>query len=190
MMKSFTTAMVLFMAQPAVSFAPSISPRSSTAPLFVGGGNAWDNNNYLDALGGDQEQLEDASDKYQDYSKTRATFMQRQKEYAEKLSQTEEGRAHLEKYQRMMESRNTDHGDENDNDDDDVFDDVTTSGGGTMMGRMMAQARKQQRRNPQMPSSVRKFGFEQKFAVPLEGVNAMQRISPFQYRNSGIDIGK
>lgn len=167
-MNSFTAVLVLLVIQSSISFVPSISPRS-TSPLFVGGGGggkAWDNNNYLDALGGDKEELEEASEKYQDFSKTRASFLQRQQEYAENLSQTEEGRVHLEKYQRMMESRNMD---SDEDDEDDVYDpaDVVTSGGGSMMGRMMAQARRQQRGNPQMSASMRKFGFEQKFA-PLD----------------------
>ena len=168
-MNSFNTVLILLVVQSTSSFVPSISPRS-TSPLFVGGGGggkAWDNNNYLDALGGDEEDLEEASEKYQDFSKTRASFMQRQQEYAEKLSQTEEGRVHLEEYQRMMESRNMDR--DEDDEDDEVYDpaDVVTSGGGSMMGRMMAQARRQQRGNPQMSASMRKFGFEQKFA-PLD----------------------
>jgi hypothetical protein len=145
--------------------------RTTKLPMVAGGGKAWDNANYLDALGGNEEEITEAAEVYQEFSKSRSAFMARQKEYAESMSKTEAGRKALAQYQAMMEARNRDDDDEDDDGgSNDALADLIGSGGGSRLGHMMQKAKQHQNRKSQGPmsSSMKQFGFEQKFAVPLD----------------------
>jgi hypothetical protein len=139
---------------------------SSRRELGMVGGRGWDNDDYLNGLSGDDSDRQKVTEDYQDFSRNRQAFLNRQKE----ALNTPQGRAFLEA--RGVASRGgipqpQDMMDLNDlvPNDPAVLDVKPGTGGGSRMARMMAQAeqmKKMGRMNPMMG------GFEQKFAVPLD----------------------
>ncbi|KAG7347943.1 hypothetical protein IV203_016648 [Nitzschia inconspicua] len=139
-------------------------------PLHMaGGGRGWDNNDYLSSLSGDDEDREDSTKQYQEFSERRAAFQQRQEEYFKNAPQA--AQAFLLQRQQQEESR-LEEGAMLGDDLDDLFGGdgfEETSGGGTRMSRMMAQAQRMQqlRQNP-MTGGTGVGGFSPKLAVPLD----------------------
>lgn len=123
------------------------------------GGKGWDNSDYLSGLSGDEEGRQKASEDYQVFSERRAAFNERQKE----MMKNPKAREFFQQQQQNMM------GNRDDIEDADEFGDEfanlePTSGGGSRMAQMMAQAKRMQ--TPNQPGDM--FGFQQKFAVPLD----------------------
>jgi hypothetical protein len=135
---------------------------SSAAMVGGGGGKGWDNASYLDNLGGDENDRQEATQKYQEFSEARASFMERQQKHAEQMSQTEKGRKFLAQYQKQQQEKGMD-------DDASLLGEdeiVVGSGGGTRMAAVMARARQQQQgKSGAFPRGMQQF--EQKLAIPL-----------------------
>jgi hypothetical protein len=126
--------------------------------LAMVGGRGWDNNDYLNGLGGDDDDRQKATEEYQEFSRNRQAFLNRQKE----VMKTPQGRAFLEA--RGGTPQQNDRFDSN-LPKDPIMDVKPGSGGGSRMAHMMAQA-EQMKKMGQMNSMM--GGFEQKFAVPLD----------------------
>ena len=140
---------------------------SSRTELGMVGGRGWDNDDFLNGLSGDDSDRQKATEDYQDFSRNRQAFLNRQKE----AMNTPQGRAFLEargggsrsgipQSQDQM-GLNNDLGPN----DPPVFDVKPGTGGGSRMAQMMAQA-EQMKKMGRMNSMM--GGFEEKFAVPLD----------------------
>ncbi len=129
---------------------------------MVGRGPGWDNNNFLDSLGGDEDDRDDAANKYKEFQKFRNDFEKRQQE---RMS-TEAGKKFLEaqKNARPTPSNFEEEFFGRNEMAPDDFDNIGTSGGGSRFRQMMQQSKRMSsmQNNP--------FGFEQKFVVPLEDI--------------------
>jgi hypothetical protein len=108
---------------------------SSTKMPMIGG-RGWDNNDYLGALSGDDEERKKSTDDYQDYSERRKAFGERQEE----LMKSPQARAFLEQRQNSMPRNDPDY----DGFDDIFADSQPGSGGGSRMADMMARAKRKQ----------------------------------------------
>lgn len=139
------------------SFVPISNARIQSLIAMVGG-RGWDNDDYLNGLSGDDEDRQKATEGYQEFSKSRKAFVDRQKE----IMKTPEGRAFLDSRggvppgnSKMSVQRQ-----------EPVADVKPGTGGGSRMAQMMAQAEQMKKMRQMNPSML--GGFEQKLAVPLD----------------------
>lgn len=128
------------------------------------GGKGWENNSFLDSLGGSDEDQEKEKDSYYEQQESRKAFNKRQEERMKSPA----ARQFLEDYRKRQEEQRP----------DDYVEDImgvggyddpfggaeasATSSGGTRLQGMMAKAKGQQQQMRGPP------GLEQKFAVPLD----------------------
>lgn len=134
-----------------------------------GGGSGWDNKDYLSSLSGDDDDLQQQNEAYQDYSERRQAFQQRQQEYMAKNE--EKAKAFLQ--QRQEQQRQSFMNDDSafqlgEDDLEEVQEFEALSGGGTRMSRMMAQAKKMKQFGGRDPMMLDGQGFVPKFAVPFD----------------------
>ena len=126
------------------------------------GGKGWENNSFLDSLGGNDEDQEKEKAKYLEQQEARKAFNKRQEE----MLKNPAAQKFMEDYLRAQERRPDDLvGDITGGGYDDPFagDEVSaSSSGGTRLQGMMAKSQKQQQRMRGPP------GLEQKLAVPLD----------------------
>eukprot|EP00339_Tiarina_fusa_P024005 CAMPEP_0117074352 /NCGR_PEP_ID=MMETSP0472-20121206/52377_1 /TAXON_ID=693140 ORGANISM="Tiarina fusus, Strain LIS" /NCGR_SAMPLE_ID=MMETSP0472 /ASSEMBLY_ACC=CAM_ASM_000603 /LENGTH=176 /DNA_ID=CAMNT_0004799325 /DNA_START=55 /DNA_END=585 /DNA_ORIENTATION=- len=138
------------------SFAPAKYTQNtliSSTTMSMVGGRGWDNNDYLGALSGDDDDIKKSSEDYQDYSERRKAFEERQKE----LMKSPQARAFLEKREASMPRYDADY-----DGFDDIVDEIEpTSGGGSRMAEMMAKAKRMQQGRGGMDSGIGGI-FEQK----------------------------
>lgn len=126
------------------------------------GGKGWENNSFLDSLGGSDEDQEKEKANYLEQQASRKAFNKRQEE----RMKSPEARKFMEDYRKAQEQQRTDDyvGDimgVGGYDDPFGGDEASeTSSGGTRLQGMMAKAKRQQMQGP--------LGLEQKFAIPLD----------------------
>jgi len=126
------------------------------------GGKGWENNSFLDSLGGNEDEQEEANQSYNEYKDSREAFLERQKQ----MMKTEAGKNFLQN--RAAQDRDRQEIPEG---EDGAFfgrgigDDVG-SGGGTRFRNMMSRANAAQQHQQMQQQD---FFFEQKFGVPLDG---------------------
>lgn len=130
---------------------------SSDCPMV--GGRGWDNDDYLDGLGGNDDDRRKVEKDYQDFQERRAAFDKRQREY---LKSSPQAQAFLKQQQQDTGDRDG-LGDADEDMDDEISSVQPGSGGGSRMAQMMAQAKRiqQPKRNDM---------FEQKLA-PVDDVD-------------------
>ena len=153
---------------PLLSTSPSLVPFQ----LRMIGGKGWDNNSYLDGLDSDDEdELERRNRRYQEESKARKEFMERQRE-----------RMTNPQAQKFMEQFQQQRRDDVDFDEDGGGDEMIMPNsihGGSRFQNMMSQSQRMQqmgrsgmggmgrgRGGANMPPGL--GGFEQKLAIPLD----------------------
>lgn len=116
------------------------------------GGKGWENQNFLDSLGGDEGDRADAAEDYKDFKESRAAFMERQKKIMENPQAI--------KFMQERAKRDIMSGDNNSDDEPINMDNMMMdpfgndeanvgSGGGTRFRRMMGVSRLQQQRQQQ-----------------------------------------
>jgi hypothetical protein len=127
----------------------------SSALSMVGKG--WDNSNYLDNLGGSEEDREQETKSYKEFSDARAETMARNNE----RMNSPQAKAFMEQQQRLQMKR--DENNRNENYNDDSINVPNSSQGGSRFGRMMMEAKTKGR-----GMSGSRFDMEQKFGVPLD----------------------
>lgn len=148
----------------AFSPLPNSSARSAPSVVQMVGGKGWENNSFLDSLGGSDEDQEAEKDNYQDFSDARKAFLERSRERLD----TEAGRKFMADYQRSQENRQV-----RDAKERDALDDImgrvsgdpdgdlsSTSSGGTRMQAMMQRSA--------MRGMGSQGGYEQKLIVPID----------------------
>lgn len=135
-------------------------------PRAMVGGKGWENNSFLDSLGGNDQDREQAKQDYDDFKETREAFSKRQQE---RLN-TPEGQRFVQQQQAQMQSRINQ--DNNPNmGSEDPYGDVGTSSGGSAFRKMMQRSQQmQQKGRANGPASFidPMTGMEQSLAVPLE----------------------
>ena len=144
------------------------NPSTSTTSLFVGG-KGWENNGYLDSLGGNDDDREQAQQDYQAFHETRQAFLKRQEE----RMKTPEAQRFLKQQQRLNEQQwQAPSLDEEDDFplDEDEFEDLGASSGGSIFRQMMQKSKRMQQRMGQPNNAFidPSTGLEQKFVVPLD----------------------
>jgi hypothetical protein len=141
---------------PVQAFSPS--PFRFTLPSALSMvGKGWDNSNYLENLGGSEEDREQETKSYKEFSDARAEMLERNKE----RMNSPQAKAFMEQQQRLQMKR--DGNNRNDNNNVDSIDVPNSSQGGSRFGRMMMDAKTKGRG---MGGS--RFDMEQKFGVPLD----------------------
>lgn len=122
--------------------------RSNRSIRLSNGGKGWDNDSYLNNLGGTEEDRERAKNEYKEFQESRQAFLERQKSLTDnsRVQQFMQERSRMESIQW----------------EENPVDEMTESNqqGGSRFYRMMQQSKNRQTQD--------RFGFEQKFAVPLD----------------------
>lgn len=133
------------------------------------GGKGWENNGFLDSLGGDADDREQAQESYQEFHESRQAFLQRQEE---RLNTPQGQRFMKQQQQQQQQLGGDDFGNET---EDDEFDSIGVSSGGSRFRTMMQKSSRMQksRMMQQQPGGPNVFvdpvtGLEQKLAVPLD----------------------
>lgn len=140
--------------------------RPSTSVLDVGG-KGWENNNYLDSLGGNDEDREKAQQEYSEFHASRQAFLKRQNE----RRQTPEGQKFLRQQEQQQDEKRRQYNSNNNNNEDgegDFFANLGDSSGGSRFRRLMQQAQRNEKSNQRTSFIDPATGLEMKFAVPLE----------------------
>jgi len=153
------------------------------------GGKGWENNSFLDSLGGGDEDREKAQDEYKEFHESREAFMERQKQ----RMATPEGQRFMKQQQQRDQNRGMSWQDEGDakdiimgrdenfvgrNDFDDL-DTVGGSSGGSRFRNMMQQSKmKKQGMAPQRMTYEDPLLGQQKFVVPLEDEDSPETYDP------------
>ena len=163
--------------------APSPSYSSSSLVPFqqlnMIGGKGWDNNSYLDGLDSDdEEELLSRNQRYQEESKARKEFMERQRE----RMANPQAQKFMEQFQQMQRRDDVDFDNDNEGDDEMVM--PNSIHGGSRFQNMMSQSQRMQQMQGRgggrgggmggmgrggganMPPGL--GGFEQKLAIPLD----------------------
>uniref|UniRef100_A0A7S2EMM6 Cathepsin propeptide inhibitor domain-containing protein n=1 Tax=Trieres chinensis TaxID=1514140 RepID=A0A7S2EMM6_TRICV len=80
------------------AFIPEYRSGSCSAgKIDMVGGRGWENGNYLESLGGDDDDQKEANEKYEEFHQSRQAFLERQK----KIMDTEQGKRFMQ--QRMQQ---------------------------------------------------------------------------------------
>lgn len=136
----------------------------SSSSLSVGG-KGWENNNYLDSLGGNDQDREKAQKEYQDFHTSRQAFLKRQEE----RSQTPEGQKFLQQREQQQQQKSFNDYSSDDDGEGDFFANLGDSSGGSRFRRLMQQAQRKDQQASKRTSFIDPAtGLEMKFAVPLE----------------------
>lgn len=137
------------------------NPRQYPQLSRLQAGKGWDNSNFLDSLGGSDDDIQQANENYQSFSESRKAFLKRQQEYAK----TEAGKRALEHQQKFFEQRGKA---PSFPESDESLDAVDPAGrnGRSRFATMMNQA--QGREQGFIEQNFLKGGFEQKLAIPLD----------------------
>ncbi|CAB9516103.1 expressed unknown protein [Seminavis robusta] len=128
------------------------------------GGKGWENNDFLDSLGGGDEDREQAQQNYEQFKETRESFNQRQ---AERMK-SPQAQAFLKQQQSRAQQESF--FDDDDSLEDESYGDLGVSSGGSRFRNLMQKSQQMKRG---MGGGGASFvdpstGLEQKFVVPLE----------------------
>jgi DNA repair ATPase RecN len=130
------------------------------------GGKGWDNNSFLDSLGGNPQDREQSQQDYNNFKETREAFAKRQQE----RFNTPEGQRFMQQQKAQMQSSQSNQ-DPDSNLDEPLYRDVGASSGGSAYRKMMQRSQEmKQRMNKGGATSFidPMTGMEQSYAVPLE----------------------
>ena len=116
------------------------------------GGKGWDNDSYLEGLGGSEKDREEAQKEYQEFKDSREAFMERQSA----MMDTEQGRKFLEDRARMQQRQQQQQAADDEWGAPQAA--ATNKAGGSRFSHLMQQSKKIQEQMGQAPD------FEQKFA--------------------------
>jgi hypothetical protein len=132
-------------------------------------GRGWGNDDFLNSLGGDDEERSAETEKYQEFKRTRENFDERQRERMESPAGQQFMQQQREMMARQQEQREALNRDDKDSTGD-FFQDLGMGDipveGGSRFSSMMRQAAGNGMGRPSM-----NLGFEQKLAVPLDYVS-------------------
>ena len=157
-MALFALVFVIVLTTTAVqAFSPSSFRYTPSSALSMVG-KGWDNNSFLENLGGSEEDREQETKSYKEFSDARAEMLERNKE----RMNSPHAKAFMEQQQRVQMKR--DENNRNGNNNDDLKYVPNSSQGGSRFGRMMMDAKTKGRGG--MGGS--RFDMEQKFGVPLD----------------------
>lgn len=161
---------------PTTTTATITTTQSSVVVLFVGG-KGWENNDYLDSLGGNQEDRKQAREGYEEFHKSRQDFLKRQQE----RMNTPQGKKFMEQQQQQQQqggNRGNSWLEDGNGDDEDEYsfggpvddyDNIGESSGGSRLRDMMQKAKQRQRQQQRGTGAPDPYaGLQQKFIVPLD----------------------
>jgi len=158
MIMSLHCIIILLCFLPVLSFQHIPDKLPSHSQLQGLTGRGWDNENFLDSLGGSDEDIDRANKEYKSYANRRQAFQERQAQYA----QTEAGKKAMQ-YLQGREQQSPEH------DDGDISrEPASRHGGGPRIAAMMQQAQRQEEQSNTSSQGMMIGGFEQKLAVPLD----------------------
>ena len=157
-MKTFLSVLVMLQLLPySLSFSPQQTTRlkpSQHSSVLSMAGRGWDNANYLEGLGGSENDRDEAEKGYQEYKESREAAMERQSA----MMDTEQGRKFLEDRARMQERQQQQQQQAAADGWGPPQSAATNRAGGSRFSHLMQQSKKIQEQTGQT------LDFEQKFA--------------------------
>jgi hypothetical protein len=142
---------------------PLSSTKNSCHPWAMVGGKGWENNSYLDSLGGNDQDREQANQEYNQFKETREAFLKRQQE----RMNTPEGQRFMRQQQSQIMQSRVNQDPSIMADDDDPYSDVGASSGGSAFRKMMQRSQQMQQMQ-RMGRAPFVDPMEQSFVLPLE----------------------
>jgi hypothetical protein len=155
---------------------PSTHAKNKCPPLAMVGGKGWENSGYLDSLGGNDQDREQAKQEYNQFKENREAFTKRQQERINtpggqgflRQQQLQQRRQQQSQMHSRINPDSTIRADDDD-DDNDSYSGVGASSGGSAFRKLMQRSQQMQQQRMVRPSFVDPMtGMEQSFVLPLE----------------------
>mmetsp|Transcript_4183 Transcript_4183/g.6347 ORF Transcript_4183/g.6347 Transcript_4183/m.6347 type:complete len:203 (-) Transcript_4183:166-774(-) len=136
-----------------------------TSLFQISRGPGWGNDDFLDSLGGNEDEQQNTEEKYQEYKKTREAFDERQLQ----RMNTPAGQKFMEEMSKrarpQQRSAEGDYAQDDDSMIDDQYSEIGSASGGSRLRNMMRRSKNM--RSSQTQEIMGPEGFVQKFA-PVE----------------------